>query len=751
MAAHPAENQQSSQSSNPAASSTPVNSIAPAQRIAELRQLLQRASYEYYVLDAPTMPDAVYDQLYRELQTLEADYPELVTPDSPTQRVGEKPATRFTSVRHQVPLYSLENAFNLEEFAQWQERWRRLAPDTDEFAYVCELKIDGNALALTYEHGLLVRGATRGDGLTGEEITQNVRTIRSIPLRLNLDNPPPIVEVRGEAFLGLDTFRQINQEREQAGEALFANPRNATAGTLRQLDSRVVAKRQLDFFAYTLHIPGVRAAQPSSGSGQKSATLAAAEQAEQIEQLQLLSGDRTTSTSSPTPPAVMPSNAEPVEFPLPLTQWESLEMLQMMGFRVNPNRQLCRSLEAVGDYYNAWATARTDLPYLTDGVVVKLDDFGLQNQLGFTQKFPRWAIALKYPAEEAPTVVERISVNVGRTGAVTPLAELRPVQLAGTTVSRATLHNADRIAELDIRVGDTVIVRKAGEIIPEVLRVLLELRPQSAQPFRMPTHCPECSQPLVREPDEAVTRCVNTSCPAILRRSLIHWASRDALDIRGLGEKWVEQFVDKGLLTSIADIYDLTVAQLQTVDRMGQRSAENLVQAIEQSKQQPWARVLYGLGIRHVGSVNAQTLTQRFNTVEALAAAEANAIEAVYGIGSEIAQSVHQWFRVPANQVLIERLRTAGLQLIDTSLPTLDRPQPFVGKTFVITGTLPTLKRDEAKALIQQAGGKVTGSVSAKTDFVLVGEEAGSKLEKAEALGIALLSEAELLERLGGE
>jgi DNA ligase (NAD+) len=695
------------------------------QRIEELKKLLQKASYEYYVLDAPTMPDAVYDQLYRELQELEAAHPQFVTPDSPTQRVGEKPATRFTSVRHNVPLYSLENAFNLEEFANWQERWRRVAPEVEAFEYVCELKIDGNALALTYENGVLVRGATRGDGITGEEITQNVKTIRSIPLRLALDNPPPIVEVRGEAFLGLDTFRQINQEREQAGEALFANPRNATAGTLRQLDSRVVAKRQLDFFAYTLHIEGV-------------AQQGDAEQEQQIEQLQRLAGAGSS-------PVEVPA-AQPSSLSLPRSQSESLELLQTMGFRVNPNRQLCRSLEEVGDYYNAWSTERANLPYLTDGVVVKLNSLALQNRLGFTQKFPRWAIALKYPAEEAPTVVERISVNVGRTGAVTPLAELRPVQLAGTTVSRATLHNADRIAELDIRVGDTVIVRKAGEIIPEVLRVLPELRPVEAMPFQMPTHCPECSQPLVREPGEAVIRCVNTSCPAILRRSLLHWASRDALDIRGLGEKWVEQFVERKLLSSVADIYELTVEQLQTVDRMGQKSAQNLVDAIAQSKTQPWSRVLYGLGIRHVGSVNAQTLVERFPTVEDLAGAEADTIESVYGIGSEIAQSVFQWFRVPANQTLIERLRVAGVQLAGVAAKAA--VQTLAGKTFVITGTLPTLKRDEAKTLIQNAGGKVTGSISAKTDYLVVGEEAGSKLEKAEALGITQLSEAQLLELL---
>ncbi|MBW4466586.1 MAG: NAD-dependent DNA ligase LigA [Pegethrix bostrychoides GSE-TBD4-15B] len=698
----------------------------PAQRIQELKALLQQASYDYYVLDAPKLPDAVYDQLYRELQDLEAADPALITPDSPTQRVGA-PASRFHSVQHNLPLYSLDNAFNLQELSDWQDRWRRiLAPeqfDPDQVNYVCELKIDGNALALTYENGLLVRGATRGDGLTGEEITQNVRAIRSIPLRLKLENPPPAVEIRGEAFLGLDPFRQINQERQQAGESLFANPRNATAGTLRQLDSRVVAKRQLDFFAYTLHLEGISAEIPGAET-----------QNAQVEQLQDL-GESMLS---------LPASDHKPQIALPQSQWESLEFLQAIGFRVNPHRQLCNSLQQVGDYYEHWATARRDLPYLTDGVVVKLNALALQNQLGFTQKAPRWAIALKYAAEEAPTVVEQISVNVGRTGAVTPLAELRPVQLAGTTVSRATLHNADRLRELDIRVGDTVIVRKAGEIIPEVLRVLLELRPESAQPFEMPQHCPECAQPLFREPDEAVTRCVNASCPAILRRSIQHWASREALDIRGMGERWVEQFVERGLISSVADLYDLTAEQLQSVDRMGEKSAQKLVEAIAQSKVQPWARVLYGLGIRHVGSVNAQTLARQFWKAEQLAVAELEAIEQVFGIGKEIAQSVHDWFRVPANQRLVERLQQSGLQLEGAAAES-GEPKPLAGKSFVITGTLPNLSRDKANALIQQAGGKVTSSVSAKTHYLVVGAEAGSKLTKAEALGIAQLSEAELL------
>jgi len=663
------------------------------QRVDELRQLLQQASYAYYALDNPIMEDAVYDRLYRELQQLETEYPELLTSDSLTQRVGEKPATQFTSVRHNVPLYSLENAFNINELKVWQDRWRRHAPDTGAVEYVCELKIDGSALALTYENGILVRGATRGDGVTGEEITQNVRTIRAIPLRLNVEGLQR-VEVRGEAFLPLDVFKQINQERSQAGEQLFANPRNAAAGTLRQLDPRIVDRRRLDFYAYTLHIPG-----------QDDASIAN-------------------------------------------TQWEALELLQKMGFRVNPNKKLCPSIQQVADYYEHWDTERLNLPYMTDGVVVKLNSFKLQEQLGFTQKFPRWAVALKYAAEEAPTRVENISVNVGRTGALTPLAEMRPVQLAGTTVSRATLHNSDRVAQLDIRIGDTAIVRKAGEIIPEVVRVLKELRPADAQPFVMPTHCPVCASAVVREIGEAVTRCVNTSCPAILRSCVEHWVSRDALDIKGMGEKLVQQLVDKGVVHSVADLYELTIENFCALERMGKKSAEKLVDAIAQSKNKPWSRVLYGLGIRHVGSVNAQLLTERFTTVEQLAAATQLEIETVHGIGAEISESVSQWFRISANQTLISRLQAAGLQfaaVVDKTLASVSN-QKFAGKTFVVTGTLPTLKRDEAKALIQQSGGKVTDSVSAKTDYLVVGEDAGSKLQKAESLGITQLSEAQLLE-----
>ncbi|WP_414528701.1 NAD-dependent DNA ligase LigA [Nodularia chucula] len=674
-----------------------VQSQSEVKRIEELRQLLQQASYAYYVLDAPMMEDAVYDQLYRELQELEIQHPQLITPDSPTQRVGEKPATHFTSVRHNIPLYSLENAFNLQELQGWDQRWRRQVPKIDAVEYVSELKIDGSALALTYENGVLVRGVTRGDGVVGEDITQNVRTIRSIPLRLNFADAKSLekIEVRGEAFLPLDVFKQINTERQKAGENLFANPRNAAAGTLRQLDSRIVAQRRLDFFAYTLHI-----------SGMDDASIAN-------------------------------------------TQWEALELLAKMGFPVNPNHKLCGSIAEIAEYYQYWDTKRLNLPYMTDGVVVKLNPFKLQEQLGFTQKFPRWAIALKYAAEEAPTRVENISVNVGRTGALTPLAEMRPVQLAGTTVSRATLHNSDRIQQLDIRIGDTVIVRKAGEIIPEVVRVLTELRPDDTQPFIMPTHCPVCGQPVVRESGEAVTRCVNASCPAILKGEIEHWVSRDALDIKGMGEKLVHQLVDRELVHSVADLYELTTDGLCVLERMGQKSAQKLIDAIAQSKHQPWSRVLYGLGIRHVGSVNAQLLTEKYPNVEQLASAKQSDIAGIYGIGAEIAQSVYQWFRIRANQVLIERLQTAGLQLASI-LETTQNPSndKLAGKTFVITGTLPSLSRDEAKALIQQAGGKVTASVSKKTDYLLVGEDAGSKLEKAQELGINQLTEALFLEML---
>ena len=665
------------------------------QKVIQLREQLQKAGYAYYVLDNPIMEDAVYDRLYRQLQDLEQEHPELITPDSPTQRVGDKPASQFNSVKHNIPLYSLENAFNPQELAKWEMRWQKQLEEVPEkYSYVCELKIDGSAIALTYENGILIRGTTRGDGIAGEEVTQNIKTIRTIPLKLKLDNPPARVEVRGEAFLPLNVFEEINQERSKSGDALFANPRNAAAGTLRQLDSKIVAQRKLNFFAYTLHIVD--------------------------EQHQGVT-----------------------------SQWNSLELLQEMGFLVNPNRKLCNSLAEVDTYFQEWDTGRKTLPYMTDGVVVKLNDYQLQQQLGFTNKFPRWAIALKYPAEESPTVVKDIIVNVGRTGAVTPMAIMQPVQLAGTTVQRATLHNSDRVTELDIRVGDTVIIRKAGEIIPEVVRVLNDLRPSNTVPYQMPTECPECNSTLVRPEKEAVTRCINISCPAILRGSIIHWASRNALDIRGLGERVAILLIENDLVNSVADLYSLTVEQIAGLERMGTRSAEKLVKAIAESKNQSFERILYGLGIRYVGSTNAKILTKSFPTIEALSEASFEDMEAVYGIGEEIAQSVFEWVRVRNNQALIRSLQTAGLELAaEENNPEnhdILSERIFSGKTFVITGTLPSLKRDEAKQIIEQAGGKVTGSISKKTDYLLLGENAGSKLTKAEKLGINKLSESELL------
>ncbi len=664
-------------------------------RVQQLRQQLQQADYAYYVQDNPIMEDEVYDKLYRELQELEQKHPELITLDSPTQRIGGEVAEGFESVKHHIPLYSLENAFDVEQLREWEQRWQNQVGKDETVEYVGELKIDGNALALTYENGILVRGATRGDGETGEDITQNVRTIPTIPLRLHLNEPPARVEVRGEAFLPHQTFEQINQQRRDKGESGFANPRNATSGTLRQFDPKIVAKRKLDFFAYTLY--------------------------------------------------VVDDNSELK----PQTQAASLGLLEQMGFKVNPHRQVCQSLQQVEDFFHYWEQQRGSLPYDVDGVVVKINSYQLQQRLGFTQKFPRWAIALKFPAEQAPTQLKAITVNVGRTGAVTPLAHLEPVSLAGTTVQRASLHNQDFIQQLGVKIGDTVVVRKAGEIIPEIVRVLPELRPADAQAFTMPTACPECGSQLVRPEGEAIIRCVNASCPAILRGSLVHWASRDAMDIQGLGEKMVEALVTRQLVHSIADLYHLTVEDLTALEGVGNKLASNLVSAIAQSKQQPWSRVLYGLGIRYVGKVNAETLATKFPTVEQLARASIEDLKVIEGIGEEIARSVYQWFRIEANQTLVQQLQAVGLnfaQKQDTE--TTETANSLAGKTFVLTGELPNLTRNEAKNLIEQAGGKVTSSVSSKTDYVVVGENPGSKQQKAEQLNIPQINEQQLQEML---
>ncbi|MFM8524125.1 MAG: NAD-dependent DNA ligase LigA [Cyanobacteriota bacterium] len=703
------------------------DSPSPSERAAELRQLLNRAAHAYYVLDAPEMEDPVYDRLYRELLELELAHPDLIRADSPTQRVGGAPAAGFESVVHRIGLLSLDNAFSLEELEAWYARLLKVLDREPEpgapspaLAMVGELKIDGNALALSYENGLLVRAATRGDGERGEEITSNVRTIQTVPLRLQLEQPPAWVEVRGEALIPDRTFAAINAERAERGEALFANPRNACAGTLRQLDPRVVAARRLDFFAYTLHLPPDW--QPDGADG--------------------ADGDDP--------------RADP---PRPTSQWESLQWLQRAGFKVNPNAELLPDLAAVETFFRAWDQKRRDLAYATDGVVVKLNDLRLQDSAGFTQKAPRWAIALKYPAEEAPSRLLRLSCQVGRTGVVTPVAEFEAVALAGTTVSRATLHNADRLAELDLHAGDTIVVRKAGEIIPEVVRVLAELRPAGARRLELPHTCPECGSELVRELGEAATRCVNSSCPAILRGALRHWVSKGALDVDGLGARLIEQLVDRGLVRSIADLYGLEATVLASLERMGTKSADNMVAALEASRGQPWHRQLYGLGIHHVGEVNAKALARAFPSAAVLATAAIETperITAVYGIGGEIAQSLQQWFATHANQQLLSRLERIGFSLAATETELAaaggaaggDGPALLSGQTFVLTGTLPTLSRSQAQALIEAAGGKVSGSVSKKTSYVVAGAEAGSKLTKAETLGVAVLDEEGLRELL---
>ena len=672
-------------------------SAAATARYEELRRVLIQAAHAYYVLDSPAMEDAVYDRLYRELLELEAANPGLISADSPSQRVGGSPAAGFQSVAHRIGLLSLDNAFNAAELSSWYAKLLRvleLDPST-ELALVGELKIDGNALALSYEAGVLVRAATRGDGESGEDITPNGRTIQSVPLRLHLENPPAWVEVRGEAFIPDCTFAAINAERAGRNEALFANPRNACAGTLRQLNPQVVAARKLDFFAYTLHLP--------NGSDS------------------------------------------------PSSQWEALQWLKKAGFKVNPNTALLANLQAAEQFCSDWELKRQQLAYATDGVVLKLNELQLQAEAGFTQKAPRWAIALKYPAEEAPSRLLRLSCQVGRTGVITPVAEFEPVALAGTMVSRATLHNANRLAELDLHAGDTIVVRKAGEIIPEVVRVLIELRPAAAMALALPHNCPECGSELMREADEAATRCVNNSCPAILRGTLRHWVSKAAMDVDGLGSKLIEQLVEQGLVRSIADLYRLDGALLASLERMGLKSAENLVAALQASKQKPWHRQLYGLGIHHVGDVNAKALAKTFRSVDALATAASETpelITEVFGIGAEISQSLQQWFGTNANIQLIEQLRSIGFCLRDTTETESNQATPLAGKTFVITGTLPSMGRSEAQELIEAACGKVTSAVSKKTNYLVAGEEAGSKLEKATALGVQVLSEAELKELL---
>ncbi|HLS07467.1 NAD-dependent DNA ligase LigA [Lentibacillus sp.] len=659
------------------------------QQIAELRELLNHYNHEYYVLDNPSVPDAEYDRKMQELIKLEEAFPELITADSPSQRVGGEPLDAFQKVQHNVPMLSLGNAFNegdLRDFA------RRASQGTDDpISFVCELKIDGLAVSLTYENGKFVRGATRGDGTTGEDITSNLRTIRSIPLSIQEENT---LEVRGEAFMPHKSFLELNEQREANGDEPFANPRNAAAGSLRQLDPKIAAKRHLDIFLY--------------GVGEWQAG--------------------TLSSHS-----------------------ERLDYLQQLGFKTNPEWRKCNTIDDVIDYIKYWEQKRPDLDYEIDGIVVKVDNLAQQEELGFTAKNPRWAIAYKFPAEEVMTTLRDIELSVGRTGVVTPTAILDPVRVAGTTVGRASLHNEDLIREKDIRIGDKVIIKKAGDIIPEVIRSVPEKRTGSEKEFFMPEECPECGSELVRLEEEVALRCINPNCPAQLKEGLIHFVSRDAMNIDGLGEKVITQLFRENLVHTIADLYRLERDDLLQLERMGEKSTDNLLQAVEASKENSLERLLLGLGIRFVGSKAAKTLASHFETMENLKEATFDDIIAIDEMGEKMADSIVHYFEGDEVRRLISELKDLGLNMVykGPKQQDVEEDRAFSGKTVVLTGKMENYTRSEAKALVEQLGGSVTGSVSRNTDILIAGEDAGSKLDKAEKLGVVIWDEQRLREVLG--
>lgn len=656
------------------------------QEIQALRRELEQANYEYYVLDNPTMSDYDFDHKLRRLEELEAAHPELVTPDSPTQRVGGKVADGFQEVRHRVPLESLQDVFSVEELEEFDQRVREALPDGVE--YDVEPKVDGLSVALEYENGLFVRGATRGDGQVGEDVTENLRTIRSIPLWL--PEALPSLIVRGEVFMPKKSFERLNEERELRGESLFANPRNAAAGSLRQLDPKIAASRGLDIRVF---------------------------------------------------------NIQWAEGRVFTTHTETLDYLESQRFKVIPH-DTCSTIRAAAARIAAMGDGREAYPFDIDGAVVKVNNLADRAVLGSTAKFPRWAAAYKYPPEQKESVVEDIVVQVGRTGVLTPKAVVKPVRLAGTTVTNATLHNQDFITEKDIRIGDTVLVQKAGEIIPEIVSVLKEKRPAGTEPYRLPDRCPVCGAPVARDEDGAHIRCTGAECPAQRLRHIIHFASRDAMDIEGLGPAVVEALVGAGLVLGPGDLYRLEAEPVARLERMGKKSAENLIQAIERSKSAGLGRLLFAFGIRQVGQKAGRVLAARFGTLDNLMAATEEELTAVPDIGGITARSLLDWFAEEQSRHLIESLREAGVSFDSTEAPVGDH---LAGKTFVLTGTLPNLDRKEAAALIEAQGGKVSGSVSKKTSYVVAGEAAGSKLQKAGELGIPVLSEAELLAMLDGE
>lgn len=654
----------------------------PQEEILSLTRELSEAGHRYYVLDDPTMPDFEYDQKLRHLEELEAAYPQFAQADSPTRRVGGEAISAFQPVRHEVPLESLQDVFSFEELVEFDQRISETAPKRQ---YSVEPKVDGLSVALEYVDGVFVRGATRGDGTVGEDVTENLRTVRSIPLKL--ENAPRRLIVRGEVFMPKKVFRTLNEKREEEGQSLFANPRNAAAGSLRQLDPKIAAKRQLDILVFNL---------------------------------QLCDGREFSSHT------------------------ETLDYLRELKFKVIPYT-LCDTRAEIESRITAINENREDFSFDIDGAVIKVNSLAERRAFGSTAKFPRWACAYKYPPEIKPTKVEDIVIQVGRTGVLTPKAVVKPVRLSGTTVTNATLHNQDFISEKDIRIGDTVLIRKAGEIIPEILEVDFTKRPEGTVPYRLPEVCPVCGGPTQRDPDGAAIRCVSESCPAQKVRFLSHFASRDAMDIDGLGSAIVEQLVDEGLVETPADLYTLTTEQLEQLDRMGAQSAKNLVNAIEASKENDLWRLLFALGIRQVGAKAAKVLSQTFGTLEEIQNASLEALTAVPDIGGITAGNIKSWFERPLNQELVERLTAAGL---NTKCLTEISDQRFAGKTIVVTGTLEQMTRQEATEAIERMGGKAAGSVSKKTSFVVAGPGAGSKLKKAQELGIAVLSEAEFLELL---